>query len=60
MATMMLAPPRGLVDLGPDRVVVVARVGRVDGDEGNVAEVGAVAAGEGLQAFALRQHALGE
>jgi len=50
----------GLVDLGPDGVVMVARILGVDGEEGHATEVGAALAGKGLERFGLAQHALRE
>ena len=63
MATQMTWPPSFLgsvVGFGKDRVVVVARVLGVDGDERQLAQVLAALEACGLHAVGLGQHLLGE
>jgi hypothetical protein len=51
---------RIVIGMGVDRVVPVARIGRVDGDERQVAQVLAPAKARGFAGVRLRDHGVGE
>ena len=63
MATVTTKPPRVrgiVVRRGVDRVVVVLGVGRIDGDEGQIAPILAALRAGGLRRFGLRQDVAGK